>query len=61
VQETVELRKSRVFDVFYTGGDYALNSAGSSLFVTCMNLINVLNVSDGSERFVSVVFSFGFS
>ncbi|KAI1728423.1 transducin beta-like protein 3 [Ditylenchus destructor] len=49
--ECVELRKSREFKVFYTGGDYALNSTGDILFTTCTNLVKVLSVSDGSERY----------
>uniref|UniRef100_A0A915DEZ8 Uncharacterized protein n=1 Tax=Ditylenchus dipsaci TaxID=166011 RepID=A0A915DEZ8_9BILA len=46
----LELRKSRVFDVFYTGGDFALNIAGNS-FYNFSNVVKVLNVNDGSERY----------
>lgn len=47
----IELKKTRVFDILYTGGDFALNSSGNLLFTTCTNVIKVLNVDDGLERF----------
>lgn len=50
VEDLIELRKSRVLGVFYTGGDFALNSTGELLFTTCTSLIKVINVNDGLER-----------
>lgn len=47
----IELEKTRVFGILYTGGDFALSSNGEFLFTTCTNIIKVLNVNNGAERF----------
>ena len=50
LQNTVEVRQSRVLDVLFTGGDFVLNSSGSTLFTTCTNLIRALDVSTLLEK-----------
>ncbi|KAI6183587.1 hypothetical protein M3Y97_00504600 [Aphelenchoides bicaudatus] len=44
-----EIRKANSLEVFYTGGDFALNANRSRLFTTCGGLIKVLSVSNGQE------------
>ncbi|CAD5217500.1 unnamed protein product [Bursaphelenchus xylophilus] len=46
-----ELRKQRVLEVFFTGGDLQFTQDGDTLFSTCGNILKALNVEDGSERF----------
>lgn len=52
VQDSFELRKSRSFEIFYTGGDFAINSTGDFLYTTCGSVIKVLNIKNGSERYI---------
>lgn len=50
IQDCFELQKSRSFDIFYTGGDFAISLTGNLLFTTCGNIIKVLNINNGYER-----------
>lgn len=46
----IELKKTRVFDILYTGGDFVLSFNGELLFTTCTNVVKILNVDNGTER-----------
>ncbi|KAI6180748.1 hypothetical protein M3Y98_00754600 [Aphelenchoides besseyi] len=47
-----EIKKSKVLEAIYTGGDFRLSNDGNSLFSTCGGVVKVLDVADGQERFV---------
>ncbi|KAI6225024.1 SAM-MT-RSMB-NOP domain-containing protein [Aphelenchoides besseyi] len=47
-----EVKKSKVLEAIYTGGDFRLSNNGNSLFSTCGGVVKVLDVGDGQERFV---------
>jgi hypothetical protein len=44
-----EIRKANSLEIFYTGGDFALNADRSRLFTTCGGVVKVLNVTNGQE------------
>lgn len=48
--DAVEFRCSRSLEVFYSGGDVALDSSGRTLFTACSNVVKVISTEDGSEK-----------
>ena len=44
-----EVRKSRVIEAFYTGGDFRLNGEGTALFTACGGVVKVVDVSSSQE------------
>ncbi|KAH7726396.1 Protein Y53C12B.1 [Aphelenchoides avenae] len=49
--DIVEFRCSRSLEVFYSGGDVAIDSKGGSLFTACSNVVKAISTEDGSEKF----------
>ncbi|KAI6233196.1 Utp13 domain-containing protein [Aphelenchoides fujianensis] len=47
-----ELKKSKVVEAIYTGGDFRLSGDGRRLFSTCGGVVKVCDVANGQERFV---------